>query len=257
MVSRVLNSIKRHDGSVFFWRLNMIDGHNLRTLPLYNESEFFRITQNKIAVLGLGGVGCAVCEALCRFGFYKFLLLDSDKFCASNLNRQLFATSKTLGHYKCEVAKSRLLEINPDCEIDTLTQHYDVDSKDEIFNYNLNFVADCIDTLTSKIILASECQTRRVPIISCLGTGNRTDPSKFKIGPVEQTKGCGCPLARAYRRECRKHNLTKIDVLYSVRLPQKISAENSFGRHIPASSPFCPPVAGFLIACHIVDRLLL
>lgn len=226
-----------------------------RTISLYGDEAVKKVGQKKVAILGIGGVGCAVSESLCRFGINNFTLLDHDKYKSSNLNRQLFATSKNLNEYKAEIAKKRLKEINCDVNVKTLNINYNEENKDIIFEDNPDIVVDCIDNLTSKLILAEETKSRNIKLISCMGTGNRIDPSKFKIGKMEDTKGCGCPLATRYRKELKKRGIYEIPVLYSTEIPKKISIKSENGRHIPASSPFCPPTAGFIIGSYVIKML--
>ena len=210
-----------------------------------------------VAVLGLGGVGGAAAEAVCRMGVGRMILIDNDSIDSTNCNRQLFATAQTVGQSKCLAAKERLLSINPDLELICHQQFFLPENSDFLFEQQPDLILDAIDTVTSKLYLAQQCSQRGIPLVSCLGTGNRLDPSLLRWGDISQTSGCGCPLARVMRRELKKRGVQRQTVVYSVELPAKTTvgeAEN--GRHSPASCAFVPPAAGYLLASVGIRQLL-
>lgn len=226
-----------------------------RTSHLIGEDVLEKLSEKTVAVLGLGGVGGAAAEALCRTGIGNLILLDCDKVCGSNLNRQIFATTDTIGMHKCDAAFKRLHSVNPKCNFTLLKFRYDEDSQDALFDLNPDIVIDAIDTVTSKLSLAQACFEKGIPLLMCLGTGNRLDPSKFKIEKITETAGCGCGLAKVMRKELKKRSLDEQLVLYSTEVPEKINVGTENGRHPPSSSPFCPPVAGYLLAAKAVETL--
>ncbi|MGI5958577.1 MAG: tRNA threonylcarbamoyladenosine dehydratase [Massiliimalia sp.] len=232
----------------------------LRTQTLIGESAVKHLQQSCVAILGLGGVGGSCAEAICRAGVGKIILLDQDCFDITNLNRQLFATLDTIGVPKVEVAKKRLLSINPDCEIITLQEFFLPSNGDDLFALHPHMIIDAIDTVTSKLYLMERCYHEGIPLISSMGTGNRLDPSQFKIGDIADTAGCGCNLAKVIRRELKKRGIPKQTVLYSTEFPQKIDqgfvGDNAHGRHAPASISFTPPAAGYLLASYAVRTLI-
>lgn len=230
----------------------------LRTEALIGASAVARLQQKRVAVLGLGGVGGACAEALCRSGIGTLILLDRDTVSLSNLNRQLFATVETLGMEKTLAAQRRLSSINPDCRILPLTEFYLPENREILFSHPLDFVVDAIDTVTAKLDLMETCAARRIPLISSMGTGNRLDPSRFVIGDIADTAGTGDGLARVIRRELRKRNVPRQTVLYSTEAPQPVSLAGTEepGRHPPASISFVPPVAGYLLAGYVIRSFL-
>lgn len=230
----------------------------MRTEALLGEEKLKKLQQAKVAVLGLGGVGSAAAEALCRAGIGHLLLVDHDEISVTNLNRQLIATTKNIGREKCQAMKERLLEINPNCEIEIEKRFYLPQESAFLYEYQPNAVVDAVDTVTAKIHLAKCCQERGIPLFAALGTGNRLDPTKLKTGDIYETAGIACPLARIMRRELRKAGVSKLTVVYSTETPQKIvvQEEAQTKRHPPASSAFVPPVAGYFLASAVVFKIL-
>lgn len=227
-----------------------------RTRLLWGEEGLEGLSRARVAVLGLGGVGSAVVEGLCRAGVGHILGVDSDSFSVSNLNRQLLATTRTVGVPKCQAAGERLLSINPALDYQEAREFYLPDNRDFLFDYKPHLVVDAIDTVTSKIDLAVQCRQRGILLLSCLGTGNRNDPSQLRLGTIADTAGSGCPLARVLRRELRRRGIEDLPVVYSLEAAAPLCAEAANGRHSPASGPFVPPAAGFLLAYGAVRRLL-
>ena len=207
----------------------------IRTETLIGAENIDKLQRATVAILGLGGVGGAAAEAICRMGVGRIILVDSDTVDRSNLNRQLFATADMVGQSKCLAARRRLLSINPEVELSCHEQF---------------FLPDAIDTVTAKLYLAEQCQQRGIPLVTCLGTGNRLDPSQLRWGDISETAGCGCPLARVMRRELKKRGVQKQTVVYSIEQPAKAICPGGEekGRHSPASCAFVPPAAGYLLA---------
>lgn len=227
-----------------------------RTELLIGCDAMRKLSEVKIAVIGIGGVGSAAAEALVRAGCRNLIIADSDEVDVSNINRQLIASHKNIGMRKVEAAQERYLDINPELSLTCLDIFFNEETAHFIFDLNPDYIIDAIDTVSSKLYLAAECQHRGINLISSLGTGNRLDPTAFKIGKIEDTAGCGCGLARVMRSECRKRGITSLDVLYSTEFPKDVIAESKNGRHSPASISFCPPAAGYIIAAEIVKRII-
>ena len=186
------------------------------------------------------------------------LLIDHDRVDLTNLNRQLVATREVVGWRKTDAQEKRLRSICPEGDFTFTPEFYLPENHAFLFDWSPAFVVDAIDTVTAKLHLAQECQTRHVPLVTCLGTGNRLDPSQLRIGDIcETANGCGCGLARVMRRELKKRGVTSQTVLYSLETPRKtVCPDSQNGRHAPASIAFVPPAAGYLIASYVVRRLL-
>ncbi len=227
-----------------------------RTKLLIGEQSADILNQSVVVVVGIGGVGGACAESLVRAGIGNIVLIDHDVIEVTNINRQLFATHDYLGIKKIISGKDRLLSINPNLNITCIDIFLNQDNLNEIFDLKPNYVIDAIDTVTSKLQLIKACKEENIPIISSMGTGNRVDPSKFLIGDIEDTRGCGCGLAKVMRREVRARELGSLDVLYSKEMPSKVISSSENGRHAPASISFCPPVAGYIIASEVVRKLI-
>ena len=173
-----------------------------RTELLIGKEGIEKLNKAKVAIFGLGGVGSFVVEGLVRAGVQNFVLVDDDKICLTNLNRQIIATRKTVGKYKVEVARDRILEINPNANVEIFQEFYMPGSNSNILTEDLTYVVDCIDTVTAKIELVVNCKKLGIPIISAMGTGNKLDPSRFEITDIYKTSIC--PLAKVMRKELRK-----------------------------------------------------
>ena len=218
-----------------------------RTVGLIGESAVEILQNSHVAVFGLGGVGSYTAEALARSGIGELTLIDSDVVDESNINRQLIATNSTVGLPKTQVCKARIGDINPDCKVNIITGLYLPECRDEFFIGHYDFVADCIDNVTAKLDLALQCQERKIPLISCMGTGNKLHPERLQISDISKTHTC--PLCRVIRRELKKIGITKLTVCWSDEEPVVT------GNRIPASMTFVPGSAGLLIASRIVQRL--
>lgn len=223
---------------------------------LIGEEACDRLKQARVAVIGLGGVGGACTEGLCRAGIGTLLLVDHDTVSLTNLNRQLLATQNTVGRLKAEVARERVLSIHPECEAVALPVFYGEDTAEEVFAFRPDYIVDCIDTVTAKLHLAGQCRDRGIPLLMALGTGNRLDPSAFRIGEIEDTAstGAGCGLARVMRRELKKRGITRQTVLYSLEPAAKTVIAGE-GRYAPGSLSPCPPAAGFLMASYVIRQI--
>lgn len=211
----------------------------------------------RIAVFGCGGVGSGALEALARSGIGTLDVIDHDTICPSNLNRQLLATVKTVGKQKTEVAKARIHAINPEAIVHTYPLFYLPEIHDQFDFSKWDYIVDAVDTITAKLDIIQQAAKAHTPIVSCMGCGNRLDPSKLCVGDLYQTKND--PLARIMRHECRKRGIRSLKVISSLEIPIKpMAVDNhcpSF-RPTPGSMPFVPPVAGMLAASVVVKDLL-
>ena len=212
----------------------------------------------KIAVFGLGGVGSYVVEALARCGVGSLTLVDHDKVSVTNINRQLFALRSTFGKSKVQVAKERIHDIDDDIIVHTYEVFYNEDTEGMFDFYVYDYIVDAIDTVTSKLMLISRAKECRVPIISCMGTGNKLDPSRFEITDISRTSVC--PLAKVVRSELRKRGIRKVKVLYSkekpISVPKSEESKGTSNRPVPGSIAFVPASAGLMIAGEVVKDLL-
>ena len=243
----------------------------IREIALIGEENFKKLRRARVAVFGIGGVGGYVCEGLVRSGVGAFDLVDNDKVCLTNLNRQIIATRKTVGKYKVDVMRERMLEINPDCDVRVRKCFYLPETAAEFNFSDYDYVVDAVDTVTAKVTLVLEAQKAGVPIISCMGAGNKLDPSRFRVADIYKTQGC--PLARVMRTALRKRGVKKLKVVYSDEIPTRPIEDMSIScrshcicppgakhkcterRDIPGSTAFVPSVAGLIIAGEVVKDL--
>lgn len=226
-----------------------------RTELLIGKENIEKLYNAKVAIFGIGGVGSYVVEGLARSGIGNFILVDSDTISISNLNRQIIATSKTIGKPKVEVAKERILEINPNAKVEIYQEFFMPDSK-EILDKSIDYVVDAIDTVTAKIELIVRANYLNIPIISCMGTGNKMDATKFEVTDIYKTSVC--PLAKVMRKELRARGIKKIKVLYSKEEPIKpnIELKGENGKAIPGSISFVPSVAGLIISGEVIKDMV-
>ena len=235
-----------------------------RTELLIGKEGIERLQNAKVAVFGVGGVGSFVVEGLARSGIGSFILVDNDEVCLSNLNRQIIATHKTIGKPKVEVAKQRILEINPDANIEVYKEFFMPNSKD-IFDSSVSYVIDAIDTVTAKIELIVRANKYNVPIISSMGTGNKLDSTKFEVSDIYNTSVC--PLAKVIRKELKNRGIKKLKVIYSKETPIKpiqnfegsrTENEGNIGstKQVPGSISFVPSVAGLIIAGEVIKDII-
>ncbi|MEG2015684.1 MAG: tRNA threonylcarbamoyladenosine dehydratase [Oscillospiraceae bacterium] len=209
-----------------------------------------------VAVFGLGGVGSFSVEALARCGIGELTLIDNDVIAVTNINRQLFALHSTVGLKKTQVAKQRVLDINPDCIVHIIDKFYLPENADEFFELKYDYVIDAIDTISSKLDLAVRCFDDNIPLISSMGTGNKLDAGLFEVCDINKTQTC--PLCRVMRRELKARGIPKLKVVYSpepVITPQPCQ-EDTGKRQTPASVAFVPPVAGMLLAGEAIRDLM-
>ncbi len=230
-----------------------------REALLIGEKAIDILKKSTVAVIGLGGVGGACAEGLCRAGIGHLILMDHDTVDETNINRQLIATRETIGQEKTQACASRLSSINPACRLTLLTEFYSETTSDLLFDLHPDYIVDCIDTVTAKLHLAARCQCENIPLLMSLGTGNRLDPTAFKIGKISETAstGAGDGLARVMRRETKKRGIGRFEVLYSTEPAAKaVIPDMEKGRYSPGSISFCPPAAGFIEAGHVVRKLI-
>lgn len=210
------------------------------------------LADKSVILFGLGGVGSYTAEALARAGIGKITVVDSDVVGETNLNRQLCALHSTIGMKKTEVVKSRILDINPNCAVTAIDKFYLPENSEEFSLGEYDYIADAIDTVSAKLDLAVKAQELGVPIISCMGTGNKLDPSQFRISDISQTSVC--PLCRVMRYELRKRGVKSLNVVWSPEEPQKPAEtdEVTGKRAVPGSLPFVPGAAGLMMAGKII-----
>lgn len=232
-----------------------------RTELLLGRDAMERLKKSRVAVFGIGGVGGYVCEALVRSGIGAFDLIDSDKVSLSNLNRQIIATRQSIGKYKTEVMKERMLDINPEINVRIYNTFFLPENADEFPFYEYDYVIDAVDTVTAKIELVMKAKKTHVPIISSMGAGNKLDGSMFRAADIYETKVC--PLARVMRRELKKRGVENLRVVYSEETPICVNfsmentdkVENRGKKTVPGSVAFVPSVAGLIIAGEVVKAL--
>ena len=219
-----------------------------RTELVLGETRLRRLANARVAVIGLGGVGGAAAEALVRAGVGHMLFIDGDTVDDTNRNRQLLATTETVGMDKISAAEGRYRAINPDGDFTFKKEFYLPENSAWLYDWQPDYIIDAIDTVTATLDIAKQCKTRKIRLIACLGTGNRLDPERLRLGDITETAGCGCPLAKVMRRELRRRGIEHLPVLFSTEEPAKAIAESAAGRHPPGSISFVPPVAGYIIA---------
>lgn len=224
-----------------------------RTELLLGKEKVDILKNSKVAIFGIGGVGSFVLEGLARAGIGSFILVDNDTISESNLNRQLVATTKTIGRPKVEVAKERVLEINPNANIEIYKEFFMPDTREEIIDKSIDYIVDAIDTVTAKIELIVRAKKLNIKIISSMGTGNKLNPTKFEVADIYKTSIC--PLAKVMRKELRKRDINGLKVLYSKEDPIKIE-KNLKEKQVPGSISFVPSVAGLIIAGEVVKDLI-
>lgn len=242
-----------------------------RTELLLGKDRVEKLKNSTVAIFGIGGVGSFAAEALCRCGVGRLVLIDYDDICLTNINRQIHATRKTVGMPKTEAMKERLLDINPDADIVTHNELYNAETSEKLLLPEYDYVIDAIDMVTSKIDLIIRCIEMNIPIISCMGAGNKLDPTKLEITDIYKTSVC--PLAKVMRYELRKRGVEKLKVVYSKEEPlspmkgvadcktdcicsNKEKANCTKRRQIPGSVSFVPSAAGLAIASAVVRDIL-
>ena len=242
-----------------------------RTQLLYGQDNMRRLTASRVAVFGIGGVGGYVVEALARSGVGALDLIDDDRVCITNLNRQILATRKTVGKYKVDAAEERIKDIFPECEVRTYKTFYLPETQDQFDFHEYDYVVDAIDTVSGKLAIIENAKKAGVPVISSMGAGNKADPAALEVADIYETSVC--PLARVMRRECRKRGIDSLKVVYSREAPIRPLEDLSIScrqhcvcppgtvrkctqrRDIPGSTAFVPSVAGLIIAAEVVRDL--
>lgn len=224
-----------------------------RTEMLIGKENVEKLKKTKVAIFGIGGVGSFVVEGLARAGIGNFILVDNDKIAESNLNRQIIATTKTIGRLKVEICKERILEINPDAKVEIYPDFFMPDSR-EFFDNKVDYIVDAIDTVTAKIELVIRANKLNIPIISSMGTGNKLDPTKFEVEDIYKTSVC--PLAKVMRKELKARGIKKLKVVYSKEEPIKISDLEGIRKQTAGSISFVPSVAGLIIAAEVVKDII-
>lgn len=243
-----------------------------RTELLLGPRAMDKLKAATVAVFGVGGVGSFTVEALARSGVGGLALFDDDKVCVTNINRQLIATHDTVGQSKVDVTKRRILSINPECRVETAACFYTVRNADEYDLSRYTCVVDAIDTVSSKLTLIERAKAAGVPVISCMGAGNKLDPSRFEVADIYTTSVC--PLAKVMRRELRARGIESLKVVYSKEEPRKPREDAALGcqtgcvcppgatrscamrRQVPGSVAFVPSVAGLILAGEVVKDII-
>ena len=242
-----------------------------RTELLLGKDAMERLASSRVAVFGIGGVGGYVCEALVRSGVGAIDLVDDDRVCLTNLNRQLIATRKTVGRLKTEVMQERILEINPNVKVQLHTCFFLPENAGSFSFADYDYVVDAVDTVSAKLALVEQCARTHTPIISCMGAGNKLDPTAFRVADIYKTRVD--PLARVMRRELKKRGIRKLKVVYSEEQPLRPIEDMAIScrthcicppgaerhctdrRDIPGSTAFVPSVAGLILAGEVVKDL--
>ncbi len=243
-----------------------------RTQLLLGSDNMEKLYRANVAVFGIGGVGGFAVEALARSGVGSFVLVDDDTVCLTNLNRQIIATRKTVGRYKADAMKERILEINPDAQVEVRKCFYLPETANEFDFSAYSYVIDAVDTVTAKLDIVMQAQKCHVPVISCMGAGNKLDPTKFRVADLYETSMC--PLAKVMRHECKKRGIRKLKVVYSTEKPIRPIEDMSIScrthcicppgakhkcterRDIPGSTAFVPSVAGLILAGEVIKDLV-
>jgi tRNA A37 threonylcarbamoyladenosine dehydratase len=232
-----------------------MDNRFIRTELLLGKEGMIKLKNSTVAVFGIGGVGSFACEALVRSGLGKIILVDYDIIDISNINRQIHATSSTVGLPKVEVMKKRLLEINPELDIEVCQEKYNDETREKLISTNYDYVIDAIDMITSKIDLITTCKEKNIPIISSMGAGNKLNPTLLEVGDIYSTHTC--PLAKVMRRELKRRNIKELKVVWSKEKPKKVNLEKPGVRKaVPGSVSFVPSVAGLILASEVVKDLV-
>jgi len=226
----------------------------------------------RVALFGVGGVGGNCAEALIRNGIGALDIFDDDRVCLTNLNRQVIAVHSTIGQFKVDACKTRLLDINPKADIGAYKTFYGIETADSIDISKYDYVIDAIDTVSAKILLAERCYAANVPLISAMGAGNKLDPTRFEVSDIYDTEYC--PLARVMRKELKKRGIPALKVVYSKEIPleppegEELSCKNNCicppgtkrkctdRRSVPSSNSFVPPVVGLIIAGEVIKGLI-
>lgn len=229
----------------------------IRTEMMLGTGAMERLRGCHVAVFGLGGVGSYAVEALCRSGVGELTLIDQDTLSVSNINRQLFALTSTVGLSKAEAAAARCRDINPDVIVHPVCATYDAAHREDFFAARYDYIVDAIDLVSCKLDLIEQAQLRGIPILSALGTGNKLDPSLLRVTDISKTSGC--PLARVMRKELRARNIHHLKVVFSPEEPaptQQLETPPPGRRSVPASVAWVPSCAGLMMAGTVIQDLI-
>lgn len=232
------------------------DDFRCRTQMLIGDEAINRLGSSHVAIFGIGGVGSFCVEALARAGVGALTLVDHDRICLTNLNRQIHATMQTLGQQKVDAMSERVRAINPSIFVRSTAEFYLPENGESFFQESWDFVVDAMDTVSAKIDLIVRCQDKGIPVISCMGAGNKLDPTRFEVADLYKTSVC--PLARVMRHELKKRGVKQLKVVYSrekPKAPLAVSTEPSQRRSLPGSISFVPSVAGLILAGIVVKEL--
>lgn len=221
-----------------------------RTEMLIGKDSILKLEQAKVAIYGIGGVGSFATEGLARAGVGHIVLIDNDIISISNLNRQIHATHESIGRKKVDVMKERILSINPKAVVEVYTAQEIEKGEESLIDKSFSYVIDSVDTVTTKIKLIEKAKQEQVPILSCMGTGNKLNPTKFEIADIKKTSVC--PLARVMRKELKKRNINQLKVLYSKEEPIQGKEQQ-----VPGSISFVPSVAGLIISGEVIKDIIL
>ena len=242
-----------------------------RTQLLLGVEAIEKLAASRVAIFGIGGVGGAVCEALARSGVGAFDLIDDDRVCLTNLNRQIIATRRTVGQFKADAMKERILEINPDAKVQVHKCFFLPENAEQFPFEEYDYIVDAVDTVTAKLRIVLKAKEMNIPVISCMGAGNKLDATAFRVADISRTRVC--PLARVLRRELRKRGVDHLKVVYSKEVPVRPLEDMSIScrahgicppgtkrpctdrRDIPGSVAFVPPVTGLILAGEVVKDL--
>ena len=224
-----------------------------RTSLVIGEDNVKKLNKSKVVVFGAGGVGSYVIEALARAGVGHLVIVDGDKVDETNINRQIIALHSTIGLPKVEAAKKRVMDINPNIEVQTREEFFLSESED-FFDETIDYVVDAVDTVTAKIEIIERAKKHNIPVISSMGTGNKLDPTRFEIADISKTSVC--PLAKVMRKELAKRQIKEVKVLFSKEEPMKSTAFSETGKPTPGSISFVPSCGGLIIAGEVIKDLI-
>lgn len=230
-----------------------------RTELIIGKNNIEKINKSKVVLFGLGGVGSYVLEGLARAGIGHFILVDDDTVSVTNINRQIIATTKTIGKNKVDVAKERVLDINPDAIVETKQMFFTPDTED-FFDSTIDYIIDAVDTVTAKLEIIERAKKHNIPVISCMGTGNKIDPTRFEVSDISKTKVC--PLAKTMRKNLKKRGIEHVKVVYSQEepiIPSQMEEKEESGhskRVTPGSISFVPSVAGLICAGEVIKDII-
>lgn len=226
-----------------------------RTAYVYGEDAVEKLNKAKVAVFGVGGVGGFICEALARAGVGSIDIFDKDTVSPSNINRQIIALHSTVGREKVDVMRQRMLDINPECKVNAYSVFYLPENADDFDLSIYDYIADAVDTVSAKLEIAERAYRLGIPVISAMGAGNKTDPTKFEVADISDTSVC--PLARVMRRELKARGIKKYKVVYSKEEPRRSDVyDEESGKAIPGSLSFVPSVMGLIMAGEIVKDII-